>query len=150
MVIPMHSLCHWNAVQWKHHIISTIVVLSLQRLRGEFPSHMYHIYHGTPVYSTCHSSRLISVWRVPWYPRSCSHSTIGNRPNIMGLRHRPMYRATIADKQQSFLVDPGHFLHARIILLCSSLGTMIRSPRLGCWKGRLGLPSPGNSIAKNS
>ena len=70
-------------------------------------------------------------------PKAMGHGMTGPRPSIMGLRHRPMYRATIASKQWSFLVDPGLFLHARIILLCSSLGTMIRAPRHGCWNGQL-------------
>jgi len=48
-------LCHWKAIQWKHHIASTIMVLSLRRLWGEFPSRTYRIYHGTPAYSTCRS-----------------------------------------------------------------------------------------------
>jgi len=81
-------------------------------------------------------------------PRPCSHSTIGPRPNIIGLRCRPMYWATIAGKQWSLLGNPGNYLHAGIIHLCSSLGTMIRAPRHGCWNGRLGLLSLGNLMAK--
>ena len=135
-------------VWWKGHIFSTIVVLSLQWLGTDFSSHTYHQYDGTIIHSSHCRSRVIAVWWVPWYPRPHSHSTIGTRPNIMGLRHRPMYQATIAGKQWPFLVDPGHFLHAGIILLCPNLGTMIRSPRLGCWQGQLGLHGLGNSIAK--
>jgi len=81
-------------------------------------------------------------------PKATGHGTTGPRPNIMGLRHRPMYQATIASKQWSFLVNPGNYLHARMIPLCSIIGTMLRSPKSSSWKGRLGLHSLGNLIAK--
>ncbi len=129
-------------------VYPTIVVLNLRWLRKEFSSHTYHQYDGTTIHGIHHRSRLIVVWWVPWYPRPRDHSTIGPRPNIIGLRRRPMYRATVAGKQRSFLVDPGPLLHAGINHLCSSLGTMIRAPRHGRWKGRLGLLSLGNSMAK--
>jgi len=49
----------------KYHIASTIVVLNLQWLDGEFPPSMYHPYHGTPAYGSTHTSRLIVVYMVP-------------------------------------------------------------------------------------
>ncbi len=135
-------------VWWKYRIMGTIVVLNLRWLQKEFSSRTYHQYDGTIHHDSCHRSRLIVVWWVPWYPRPCSHSTIGPRPYIMGLRHRPMYRATIAGKQQSLLGNPSNYLHAGMIPLCSIIGTMIRAPRHHCWNGRLGLLSLGNLMAK--
>ena len=81
-------------------------------------------------------------------PKAMGHGTTGPRPYIMGLRCRPMYQATIAGKQWSFLADPGNYLHAGMIPLCSIIGTMIRSPKSGSWEGWLGLLSLGNLIAK--
>jgi len=83
---------HWNAVRWKGYIVSTIVVLSLWSLGGKFPPSMYQSYHSTIIaYGNHHIARLIVIWWVPWYPRTCGHGTIGARPNIIGLRHRPMH-----------------------------------------------------------
>jgi len=128
--------------------MGTTIVLNLRRLRKEFSSRMYHQYDGTIIHGIHHRSRLIAIWWVPWYLRPRDHSTIGPRPYIIGLRHRPMYQATIAGKQWSFLVDPGHYLHAGINHLCSGLVAMIRAPRHSCWNGRLGLLSLGNLMAK--
>jgi hypothetical protein len=138
---------HRNMVRWKGRIPSTTVVLNIRRLRKEFSSRTYHQYDGTTIHGIHRRSRLIVVWWVPWYPRPCSHSTTGPRPNIMGPRRRPMYRATVADKQRSLLGNPGNYLHAGMIPLCSIIGTMIRSPNSGGWKGRLGILGLGNLVA---
>jgi len=125
------------------------VVLSLWKLGEEFPSFTYRMYHGTPAYGTCCSSRLIVVWWVPWYPRPCSHSTICPRPYIMGLKSRPMYWATIASKQWSYLVNPGNYLHAGMIPLCSIIGTLIRSPNSGSWEAWASWPWQFDGWASN-
>jgi len=126
---------HWCAVWWKHHTASTIIVLSLRRLGKEFPSCMYHLYHSTIAYSSRRSSRLIAVWWVPWYPMPRRHSMAGTVPSIVVCRRRHKYQEPVANGQWSFLADPGNYLHVRMISLCSSIGTMIRSP--GCQLGRL-------------
>jgi len=59
-----------------------------------------------------------------------------------------MYRATVAGKQRSLLGNPGNYLHAGMISLCSIIGTMIRSPKSGSWEGQLGLLGHGNLMAR--
>jgi len=120
-------LHHRNAIWWKCHIASTILVLSLWQLGKGFPSCMCHLYHSTPAYSTYHSSRLIVIYcstvvpnpRGTWYD-----STV---PSVIGCRHRHKYQETIATRQWPILVVPGNYLHAGMIPSCSSIGTMIRS-----------------------
>ena len=81
-------------------------------------------------------------------PKAMGHGMTGPRPYIMGLRHRPMYQATVASKQWPFLVNPSNYLHAGMIPLCSIIGTMIRSPKSGSWEGQLGLLGHGNLMAR--
>ncbi len=86
---------HRNMVWWKYRIVCTIVVLIPRWPRKDVSSRTYHQYDGTILHDGRHSSRLIVVGWVPGYSRPCTHSTAGPRPRNYGLRHRPMYRATV-------------------------------------------------------
>jgi len=148
-----HTRCRWilpcprhrRAVRWKHRTASTIVVLSLRRLGKEFPSSTYHSYHGTVAYSSHRSSRLIAVWWLPWYPKPCRHRTAGTMPSVIACRRRHKYQEPVANGKRTFLANPGNDLHVGMISLCSSIGTMIRSPGQSVSQTGVWLPILGHS-----
>jgi len=113
---------HRNTVRWKGRTSSTIVVLSLRWLGKEFPSRTYRIYHGTPAYGTCRSSRLIAVYYGTMVPNPRGTWYDGTVPSSIGCRRRHMYQETVAIRQRPILVDPGNYLHAGINSLCSCIG----------------------------
>jgi len=76
----------------------------------------------------------------------CMECTMVPMPSTIDRRRRYKYRETVATRQQLILGIPSNYIHARMILLWSSIVTM----PWHCWNGQLGLPSPGNLIAKNS
>ncbi len=104
-------LCHRKAVQWKHRIASTIMVLSLRRLRGEFPSRTYRMYHGTPAYGTCCSSRLIVVWVSTMVPNPRGTWYDGTVHSLFSTRRRHKYREPVAIGIGCSQRFPGTYLH---------------------------------------
>jgi len=91
-------ICHQNAIQWKYHRPSTIMVLNLQWL-GNFPLFMYHSYHVTSSYTGSHSSRLIVIYYSTMVPNPHGTWYDCTMPSIIGSRHGDQYQATVATRQ---------------------------------------------------
>jgi len=105
------------------------------------------MYHGTPAYSTCRSSRLIAVYYGTMVPNPRGTWYDGTVPRVIGCRHRHMYQETIATRQQPFLNDPSNYLHAGMIPYVLALETMIRNPKLGIRKAGSGFLAMAKVLA---
>ncbi len=84
-------VCHQKAIQWKHHIACTILVLDLWWLGGNF----HLVCTGCtmvpwPTLGMVGVGQLSYIWyHGTRYPMPCRHDMAGTVPNANDHRHRP-------------------------------------------------------------
>ncbi len=83
---------HRNAIRWKYHKSSTIVVLNLWWL-GNFPLSMYHLYHSTSFYGSGHTSRLTVVYYGTTYLHAGYSPYVPIKEYRLGTRVLPVGKA---------------------------------------------------------